>query len=77
MTLAAASTNPSVEAIAGSGAQGQRLDHSSLIIASMSRLITQGGYHPEIFEKTSGYGSASRESDVSSGQELNTELTGE
>jgi hypothetical protein len=77
MALAATSTNPSVEAIAGSGTQSQRLDHSSLIAASMSRLTTQGGYHPEIFEKTSGYGSVSRESDLSSGQELNTELTGE
>jgi len=45
--------------------------------ASMGRLITQGGYHPEISKKTFAYWTALRGTDRSTGQELNTVLTGE
>ena len=45
--------------------------------ASMGRLITQGGYHPEISKKTFVYWTASCGTDQSTGQELNTVLTGE
>jgi len=54
-TVAASSIRPSVEAIAGSEMQSQRLDDRSFMAASMSTVTRQGRYHPEIDEKTYGY----------------------
>src|SRR5690348_8882695 len=71
LTVAASTIGPSVETIAGMNKQSQRLDQRSFMTSSMSALITQGGYHPEMLGKTKCYGTRIGDRRARAGQELN------